>query len=273
MLADALAQGGNPAEGADSLDRVAATGAGMRRLFRRTGELRLLAGDREGGRLALNEAIGSLGQAFNPLDELIDLALDAALHQDFVLWGDVSDRLRAYDYLQWRKEMQLAVDFFGGHFAQCGVELPVRKGAQYAVHVLQIWAAVEGGTSLSEVEEDLSWFEGRRECAEAAAIARARALTLEGRASEAVGMAVEALDVLRMRAATSWPDAVLLPLCEWVMGTIYEALGDDDQARPHLDYAATQAPATFFGRDAVARLGRQEIHRPGFDDAEAIPVR
>ncbi|MCK5378377.1 MAG: serine/threonine protein kinase [Acidobacteria bacterium] len=256
ILADALAQGGNPAEGADALDQIAATGAGMRRLFRRTGELRLLSGDREGGGLALTNAINAVGQAFNPLDELIDLSLDAALHQDFELWDEVSGRFRAYDYLLWRKEMQLAVDFFGGRFAQCGVELPVRPGTQYAVHVLKIWAAIEDGDGLVKVEDELNWFQNRLECAEVAAIARARALTLEGRADEAVGMAVENLDVLRMRAATSWPDAVMLPLCEWAMGTIYEALGDGDQARPHLEFAAIRAPETFFGRDAMARLER-----------------
>ncbi len=257
ILADALAQGGMPAEGALVLDQVAATDGGMRRLHRRTGELRLLSGDREGGHLALNGAIGAMRRmAFNPVDELIDLGLDAALHQDFELWGDVAGRFQAGDYLEVRKETQLAFDFFGGRFGECGVELPLRAGTQYVVHVLKIWAAIEGGTPLSEVEDGLNWFEGRRECAEVAAIARARALTLEGRADEAVGMAAEALDVLRMRAATSWPDAVMLPLAQWVMGTIYEALGNRDQAHPHLEFVASRAPETFFGRDAAERLGR-----------------
>ncbi len=256
ILADALAQAGHPAEGALVLDQIAAAGAGMRRLLRRTGELRLLSGDRGGGRSALNEAIEAQRQAFNPVDELIDLGLDAALHQDLELWGDVAGRLQAGDYLEVRKEVQLAFDFFAGRFDDCGVDLWLREGAQYAAHVLKIWAAIEGGAVLSEVDEELRWFEGRRECAEVAAIARARALTLEGRADQAVGMAVEALDVLTMRAATSWPDAVMLPLAEWAMGTIYEALGDDDLARLHLEFAASKAPETFFGQDAAERLGR-----------------
>jgi hypothetical protein len=59
-----------------------------------------------------------------------------------------------------------------------------------------------------------------------------------------------------MRASTSWPDAVMLPLAEWAVGTIYEALGNRDQAGSHLEFAATKAPETFFGRDAVERLER-----------------
>ncbi|MCD4751245.1 MAG: hypothetical protein K8R59_17895 [Thermoanaerobaculales bacterium] len=49
---------------------------------------------------------------------------------------------------------------------------------------------------------------------------------------------------------------MMLPLCEWAMGTVYEGLGNRDQARPHLEFAATKAPETFFGKDAAATLGR-----------------
>jgi len=53
-----------------------------------------------------------------------------------------------------------------------------------------------------------------------------------------------------------WLDVVMLPLAEWAMGTIYEAVGNTDQARPHLEFVATKAPETFFGKEAAGRLGR-----------------
>jgi hypothetical protein len=257
ILADGLAEGGRSGEGARLLDHVIDTEVGMRRLLRKAGELRLLSGDWDGGRSALMGAIDALGQGFNSRDELIDLGLDAALHQDSSLWDDVSVRLQANSYLDVRKELQLIVDFFGGRFPECGIGLPVRAGAQYGVHVLKIWAAIESGSVLSEVNENLGWFEDRHECAQLAAIARARALMLEGRVDEAIGMAAEALDGLKMRASTSWPDAVMLPLAEWAVGTIYEDVGDSVRARHHLEIAVTKAPDTFFGQDAAERLGRE----------------
>ncbi|MCD4751244.1 MAG: serine/threonine protein kinase [Thermoanaerobaculales bacterium] len=78
ILADGLAEGGYPGEGARLLDYVMETGVGMRRLLRRTGELRLLAGDWDGGRSVLMEAIVAFAHGFNSRDELIDLGLDAA---------------------------------------------------------------------------------------------------------------------------------------------------------------------------------------------------
>ena len=255
-LADALAEGGRPGDGARLLDSIVEDGIEMRRLRRKTGELRLLSGDWDGGRTDLMQAVGAYGQGFSSQDVLIDLALEAALHQDLASWKDVSGLLQSNSYLDARKEMQLAVDFFGGRFAECDVALPARSGAQYGVQVLRIWAAIEIGSHRIDIDENLDRLAGRRECAELVVIARARAATLEGRADEAVGPAVEALDVLRMRAARSWPHAVMLPLAEWAVGTMYEATGADDRARSHLEFAAAKAPRTFFGRDAAKRIGK-----------------
>jgi len=256
MLADALAEGGRPARGAGLLDSVIESGAEMRRLLRKTGELRLLSGDRDRGHTDLMQAVGAYGRGFSSQDVLIDLALDSALHQDLVSWQEVSGLLQSSSYLDTCKEMQLAVDFFGGRFAECGVALPARSGALYDVQVLRIWAEIETGTYYADINKKLDRLAGRRECAELALIARARALTLEGKADEVVGPAVEALEVLRMRAARSWPDAVMLPLAEWAVGTMYRATGAEDRARPHLEFAATRAPRTFFGRDAARLVGK-----------------
>ncbi|MEN8163560.1 MAG: serine/threonine-protein kinase, partial [Acidobacteriota bacterium] len=255
VLAGALSEGGRPDDGADLLLQAQLSGVRLRRVDRRLGEMYLLAGNRAAGREALDAAIALMGQGFGPIDELIDLALDDALSQDSADWSKTSRVLRSFQFDNYRHQLEVVVNFFGGRFHGCSLDLEMGPGAHHRAFVLKHWAAIEDGRADEETLAELNRLRLRDECAHLATLALARSEVLNqqtGENSEAVG---EALWAITDRAPASWPDAAYQPLAQWAYGTVLEAEGNIDEALSYYRAAARAAPETFFGKDAVHRLG------------------
>ncbi len=257
MLAGALAEGERPGDGADLLLAAPLSGVRLRRVNRRLGEMYLLAGDRAAGREALDGAIASMGQGFGPIDECIDLALDDALSQDDAAWSQTFKVLKSFQFDNYRHQLEVVFQFFGGRFPACRLDLKMGPGVHHRAFVLRYWAAIEEGRADEETLAELENLQRRAECSSLATLALARWEVLMNQPGEAAEAAGEALWTLSDRASTSWPDAAYLPLARWAYGTVLEAGGNVVEAQSHYLAAATGAPNTFFGRDAAARLGRE----------------
>jgi hypothetical protein len=270
IMAKALADAGHPEGGARILEDAKTSGVQMRRLNRRIGELRLLAGDRPEGRAALRGAIDSMGQGFGPVDELLDLGLDDALTQDDSAWRETSKTLGSFQFDHYRRQLEVFFNFYGGRFSSCGLDLKMGPGILHSAFVLKSWAAIEEGRADTDTIDKLRSLEMRAECQALATLALARSEVLAGRHGEAAARAGEALWQMQDRALSSWPDAVYLPLVQWAYGTVLEAGGNIDEAQSHYEAATTMAPNTFFGKDAAARLGSWNA---GMQDRARSPLR
>ena len=257
ILAKSLAEAGKPEAGARVLEAAQEPGIRMRRLHRRIGEMRLLAGDQEAGRTALLEAIDSIGKGFGPVDELLDLGLDDALNQDDAAWRETSKMLGSFQFDHYRRQLEVVFNFYGGRFSSADLDLTSGPGILHSAFVLRHWAAIEEGRADADTLQQLRSLELRAECQILAALALARSEVLAGQPGEAAARAGEALWQMRGRALSSWPDAVYLPLVQWAYGTILEAGGNHDEARLHFRAVTIAAPETFFGKDAAMRLGRE----------------
>jgi len=254
MLARSLAEGDQPAEGADLLEIVRKSGVHFRRLDRRAGELQLIAGHRKEGRDALKTAILSVGRGFGPVDECIFFGLDAALHQDTEVWKEISKLLKYYQFDNYRRQLETVYDFFGGRFSSCGRKLLMGPGVHHRAFVLRNWAAVEEGRANDQTLADLEALQLRAECTSLATLALARWEVLHGQSGPASDAAGEAVWKIKDRCLLSWPDRVYLPLAQWACGTVFEARGQINEARSLYREAAGNASDSFFGRDAATRL-------------------
>jgi len=256
IIAKSLAEAEQPEAGARVLEAAQASGIRMRRLHRRIGEMRLLAGDPAAGRAALLEGIDSIGKGFGPVDELLDLGLHDALNQDDVAWRETSKMLGSFQFDHYQRQLEVVFNFYGGRFSATELDLQMNPGILHNAFVLRHWAAIEEGRADAETIAQLRSLEMRAECQILATMALARSEVQAGRPGDAAARAGEALWKIRSRALSSWPDAVYLPLAQWAYGTVLEAGGNYDEAREHYRAAATHAPETFFGQDAAKRLGR-----------------
>jgi len=254
ILARALAEGEQPAEGARLLEAVRKSGVDFRRLGRRSGELQLIAGHREEGRHALKTAILSVGRGFGPVDECIFLSLDAALEQDSAAWDEISSLLKSYQFNNYRRQLEVVYNFFGGRFSSCRRELLMSLGAHHRAFVLRHWAAVEEGRADDQTIADLRALQLRAECSSLATLALARWEILHEQPGTASENAEEAVWKIRDRSLLSWPDMVYLPLAQWAAGTVFEARGEMNNALALFREAAARAPDCFFGQDAAMRL-------------------
>lgn len=248
MLAQALAEGGRPGEGAEILQYVRSEGVHLRRINRRMGEMYLLQGARALGRKALHQAIASMGRGFGPIDECIDLGLDDALNQDDDNWFQTSKILKSLQFDSYRRQLEVVFQFFGGRFSKCRLDLKMAAGVHHQAFVLKHWAAIEEGRADEETLAELEKLRLRPECSSLATLALARWEVLNHQLGENADQAGQALWTLEDRAPASWPDTVYLPLAQWAHATVLEAEGRTDEARSQFKVVAEAAPATFFGR-------------------------
>jgi hypothetical protein len=256
MVADRLAEGGSPDAGADLIARVIDAGSTIRRLHRHRGELLLLAGRTDPGIAALERSIALIGQGFNPSDELLALALLAALEVDPALDERVTRQFAAFPNLaRWQRESNVIRDFYAGRFTRARRDLEPRLGAVDMAFVFSLWAGMETGEPFDESNEIRAFVNDRVEASPFLELMEIRRLIRAGDGASAASRAEALRWGFARRARTSWLDAVALPLADWIYAATLEASGDLEGAREAHRRVVTAAPKTFFGRDARERLG------------------
>ncbi len=257
MAAAMLAERGAPLAGADLL-RAARTGVDApRRTWRVEGELRLIAGRFDGGVAALEEAVAMAGRGFPPLDELLGLALAAAVTGNEDLMSRAESHLRVAidtgaDGLL--RELSVVRSFLWGEHGGHAPQLDPHPGAFEAAAVLRRWSRLEAGSASDDDTGALGQLPASSGTRDLARLALARHAHLAGRPGKARQIAGDAVWNLEQRARTDWPSAAWWTLGRWVLAEALLDSGEPEAALPHLEAVAAYAPGTFYGRTARERL-------------------
>jgi hypothetical protein len=256
LFARALGDAGYPAIGADVLERADRGPVTNRRVWRQRSELLLLAGRRAEAAALLDAAIAGADRGALPLDELSVLALAAAANGNREvfdraerLWltvhGAVAETLVSLEPIR---------AFFEGRWSAAHPSGVAWADAYAHWQVLLEWALVEDGAPAAAVLETLAPAAGLPEARPLGVLVRARTLMRAGDPRAAADLALQAVLDLETRSRRSYEAFLWQGLAHWVRGAALNEAGNQAAARADLEVAAQRLPATWFGRDARARL-------------------
>jgi hypothetical protein len=190
------------------------------------------------------------------LDALFALAHVAAVTADGELLERIETRLHAYfpspEDPNGRVVPALAA-FARGHFEDPDLDAGGRPHLLPEVEVLRGWARLDRGSPPAEVAVLAEAMAGDPEMAPLAGLLLAHALTQDGQAARARGVAESALADLERRARTEVGAFVWLGLGERVLADACRAAGNAACAEAHSRRAAELAPRAWFGAGEGSR--------------------
>ncbi len=258
LVARSMADGGHPVAGARLLEETAARVEGERDLLLRSGEYRLIAGDREGGRADIRRSLPVEPGGRNPFDQFVLLALDAVVHGDVPAFRDVVRDNRSV--IPGSIKQPVAEKFLPallwarGQWEDPRLDRVERDPTVPVLGVVAAWVRLARGEDPEEIAAAARTLEEQPDVREPARLLHAAAELEAGDARTALGLAREALDAidtggLRSYELYCWRHLACLLAAE-------AALAQDDapSVRPWLEAAAAAGPDTWYGRRAAALL-------------------
>jgi len=256
MLSRSLARSGRHVASVELLDVALARSPEVTDVKLRLGEQLVIVGDTARGVAVLLDSSSDSAPGRMSLDALFALAHVAAVTADGALLGRVETRLGSYfpslDDPNRRVVPALAA-FARGHFEDPDLDTGVRPHLLPEVEVLRSWARLERGSPPAEIAAVAEAMAGDPEKAPLAGLLLARALTQDGQAARARGVAEAALAELERRARTEVGPFVWRGLGERVLADACRAAGDAACAEAHSRRAAELAPRAWFGAGGGAR--------------------
>ena len=256
LLARGLGDAGRPDLGAALLARAERGTATNRRVLRHRGELLLLAGRPAEAHAVLERAVAASERGTHPLDEMVILALDAAVNGD----GTAFERSRrpwqrtvvngATDQLVSLAPLKAFLDGAWRDAHPAGARW---DDALYHWQALTSWAALEDGAPAAAVLDALAPISGRPEAGDLCRLVRARARMLAGDPRTAADLALQTLIGLEGQARRSYEVFLWQGLAHWVRGA---ALHDCRRARSPPAPTSRSPPAASPAPGSAAMRGR-----------------
>jgi hypothetical protein len=223
LLARSLAVAGERARAIGRLTTACRDLPDVGDLWLRRGELELIDGRTEAGRMSLSRALTAAATGRTPFDAVLMLNLDACVRSDDEAF-EAAQRTTTAGLINWpeslREDMRALWHFVRAEWRDPSLADQPASPLFPAADVVRAWAALERGAPPADVLATADDLAANSEIAPLAELLRATELERMGRAEEARLAAQTATTELRRRGRTSFEDAIWQPLAGRVLASL-----------------------------------------------------